>query len=235
MKYCGEMLGIPNQSSERDLRVYVAYFFTKVFAFLIPYTKWCTSRCTRFKASFDSDFYETKVQGPLDDILAQSRNLERRGNLLTLRTVSEIKIDNERMFEQNERMCQLMRDSINEKYANRVATQVGAESFDNQASLNQMFVTVGQLATQLNQQTALNQELQREKALRAGTYMICFKNQELSTDKFDQKLRNLNNYRISGPLCSNESKIPNKQIRTSKSGLFNLLMLKSLLAISKSE
>lgn len=166
MQYCGEMLSIPTPSGEGDLRVYVAYFFIKVFAFLIPYTKWCASRCTRFKASLDSDFYETNVQGPLGVILAQTRNLERRGNLETYRTVSEMKIEHRQMHQQ-------MMDSINANEAKRFASQADAKSSDSQASLDGIVVAVGQMATQLNYLTALSQEQARERAQKTGDHPFC--------------------------------------------------------------
>lgn len=65
----------------RDFQVIVARYFTEVFRFLIPYVKWCKSWFERITGSLNKNYYEEFVRGPLKDIMAETRKLEREVNL----------------------------------------------------------------------------------------------------------------------------------------------------------
>ncbi|KAH8659276.1 hypothetical protein BGZ60DRAFT_121443 [Tricladium varicosporioides] len=142
MKYCGGTLTKAQKSSKKDqqkVEIHVANVFIKVFAFLIPYTKWCTSRFTRFKSSFDKSFYEESVQGPLDDILKETRKLEREGNLQAQEGVLQVDQKVDRLSSQVEKL-QMSLDENLRKRSGRLAI---AEGEDDGMKKEKLLIQVG--------------------------------------------------------------------------------------------
>lgn len=80
LEYCASTLLKLQGSSEAskiERKRIIAHFFLQIFNFLIPYAKWCKSGFHRFRQSVNKTYYEDYVSGPLDDILRQTKRLER--------------------------------------------------------------------------------------------------------------------------------------------------------------
>lgn len=65
------------EANSDKMRTIVIDCFTLYFRFLAPYAQWSRSHLKRFKASFDTTYYERKVEEPLRQLLHRSRDLER--------------------------------------------------------------------------------------------------------------------------------------------------------------
>ncbi|KAF2276671.1 uncharacterized protein EI97DRAFT_432916 [Westerdykella ornata] len=93
LEYCSRSLSAVRNRDEshRDrVRTKVMGVFTLCFKFLAPYARWCKSRFERFKDSLNKNYYEDKVEGPLQALLARSNELERENQMQSREDVIEL-------------------------------------------------------------------------------------------------------------------------------------------------
>ncbi len=99
---------------------FVAQLCTKIFRFLILYLQWGQSGWERFKSSLNKNYFDTKIQGPLDDIIRSSAYMTREANIQHLR----IGIHMNEMLEQSLSRAQ-KRDLLQpDKFAKISSTQI---------------------------------------------------------------------------------------------------------------
>jgi len=168
MKYCGGALGKAQKSSKQDqqkVEIHVANVFIKIFAFLIPYTKWCISRFTRIRSSLNKNFYEESVQRPLNNILKETKNLEREGNLKVQEGVLQVvrgQDSAERKIDLLTSQVEKLQMSLDENLSKRSERLAIANDHDDGKKKKRLLIELGTMGTKFVEvmtQTELERDL----------------------------------------------------------------------------
>ncbi|CAG8952433.1 hypothetical protein HYFRA_00001180 [Hymenoscyphus fraxineus] len=157
MRYCGKCLAVMDESDPRDqqeTKIQIVRFFIKVLAFLNPYSKWCSSKFTRFKGSLDQSYYETHVSEPMQAILVETKQLERQVNLSTHGDVSSMKRS---ISDLND----LVRESLDDNIRKRGFILGNSDEADDDQR-RKMVLDIGSWGNQLTELTAATFLLQKE-------------------------------------------------------------------------